>query len=79
MSPEVNLWSSDVFSKVTNATQWGKVYSSRVGASTVGYRHTKKKICLDLSLYQHKTTNSNCVIDPMITAKSLKFSVGKNT
>ena len=39
----------------------------------------QKKICLGLSLYQHKTTNSNCVIDPMIIAKSLKFSVGKNT
>lgn len=66
------------FSKVTNATQWKKVYSSRVGASTVGYPHTKK-ICLDLSLYPHKTTNSNCVIDLLVIAKSINFSVGKNT
>ena len=51
---------------------------SRIGASTVGYPHTKK-MCLDLSLYPHKTTNSKCVIDLMVIAKNIKFSVEKNT
>ena len=50
---------------------------SRVGASTVGYPHTKK-MCLDLSFYPHKTTNSKCVIDLMVIAKNIKFSVEKN-
>ena len=52
---------------------------SRIGASTVGYPHTKKKkICLDLPLYPCKTTNSKCVIDLMVIAKNIKFSVEKN-
>ena len=52
---------------------------SRIGASTVGYPHTKKKICLDLPLYPCKTTNTKCVIDLMVIAKNIKFSVEKNT
>lgn len=53
---------------------------SRVGVNTVGYPRTKKKkkIHLDLSLYPLKTTNSKCVIDLMIIAKNIKFSVEKN-
>lgn len=80
MNLEVNLWSSDVFSKVTNATQWGKVYYFQELVLTQLDIHIqkKKKIHLDLSLYPLKTTNSKCVIDLMIIAKNIKFSVEKN-
>ena len=80
MSLEVNLWSSDVFSKVTSATQWGKVYCfQELVLAQLDIHIQKKKICLDLPLYPCKTTNSKCVIDLMVIAKNIKFSVEKNT